>query len=128
MNTRLGILSRLFAKKAGTDSLGNQYFYRPKGKGRREKRWVVYKGMVEASKVPPVWHAWLHHVQNNLPTEADQYLYSWQQPPMPNLTGTPYAYQPIGQDQAVAKAMDDYQAWQPDSSNLTPENSITSQY
>lgn len=123
MNRRLGILSRFFAKKAGTDSLGNRYFYRSRGKGRREKRWVVYQGVVEASKVPPVWHAWLHHVQNNIPVQADQSLYPWQQPHRPNLTGTLYAYQPISCDQLAAKAMDDYQPWQPSS-----DNSLTSKH
>ncbi len=122
MNRRLGILSRFFGKKAGTDSLGNRYFYRSKGKGRGEKRWVVYQGIVEASKVPPVWHAWLHHVQNNIPVQADQSLYPWQQPHMPNLTGTLYAYQPINNHQSVAKAMDDYQPWQPSADNsITPK-------
>ena len=27
-----------------------------------ERRLVVYKGYVEASKVPQSWNAWLHHV------------------------------------------------------------------
>ena len=122
MNRRLGILSRFFGKKAGTDSLGNRYFYRSKGKGRGVKRGVVYQGIVEASKVPPVWHAWLHHVQNNIPVQADQSLYPWQQPHMPNLTGTLYAYQPINNHQSVAKAMDDYQPWQPSADNsITPK-------
>ena len=30
--------------------------------GRRRRRWVLYRrGPVEASRVPPEWHAWLHY-------------------------------------------------------------------
>ena len=33
----------------------------------RERRFVIYKGIVEASKVPQEWNAWLHHVTDELP-------------------------------------------------------------
>ena len=47
----------------GADKYGNRY-YRGRGRNRhnRERRWVVYKGRPEASKVPPEWHSWLHHM------------------------------------------------------------------
>ena len=49
----------------GADSYGNRYYRerngRPlrRGGGRfsREKRWVIYYGEPEGSKVPPEWHA-----------------------------------------------------------------------
>ena len=58
----------------GKDEFGNKYY---RGKGRklngRERRWVVYKGNVEASKVPPEWHAWLHFtVDEPLTVQAAQ--------------------------------------------------------
>ncbi len=59
--------TRLFTlfhgRSVGRDSAGNRY-YRSRGDTRwegRERRWVVYKGPVDASRVPPEWHAWLHH-------------------------------------------------------------------
>ncbi len=64
----------------GSDPFGNRY-YRDKsrkvltrGGGRfsREKRWVIYKGAAEASKVPPQWHAWLHHTVDELPKDFGQ--------------------------------------------------------
>ena len=49
----------------GTDQFGNRY-YREKtrralvkggGMPSRERRWVLYNGIAEASRVPPQWHA-----------------------------------------------------------------------
>ena len=52
----------LKGRKVGADEFGNRYYL---SKGRRlqgrERRWVLYKGPAEASKVPPEWHAWLNH-------------------------------------------------------------------
>ncbi|HYU11033.1 MAG TPA: NADH-ubiquinone oxidoreductase subunit NDUFA12 family protein, partial [Stellaceae bacterium] len=60
-------LTWLRGELVGTDPYGNRY-YRLKGDkpqrlggGRfsRERRWVIYNGEPEGSKVPPEWHAWL---------------------------------------------------------------------
>jgi NADH:ubiquinone oxidoreductase subunit len=57
---------RVFTKRngvvVGTDRYGNTY-YRMKttAPGQRERRWVMYVGEPEATKVPPEWHGWLHH-------------------------------------------------------------------
>jgi NADH:ubiquinone oxidoreductase subunit len=46
----------------GTDEFGNRYYRARKDKLQgRERRWVLYRGKPEASRVPPEWHAWLHH-------------------------------------------------------------------
>src|SRR3978361_1917042 len=53
----------------GTDQFGNRYFrekgvrVRVRGGGMpsRDRRWVLYNGAVEASRVPPSWHGWLPH-------------------------------------------------------------------
>lgn len=109
----------------GTDQYGNQYF-REKGqkalvKGggmeSRERRWVIYKGIAEASKVPPEWHGWLHHSQRLPPDEASvAERQPWQKEHLPNLTGTVYAYHPSGSVLAQgerARATGDYEAWTP---------------
>jgi NADH:ubiquinone oxidoreductase subunit len=110
----------------GTDEFGNQY-YREKGdrptvKGggmlSRERRWVIYNGEVEASRVPPEWHAWLHHtVETPPPSGAPKRRYPWQKPHQPNLTGTPLAYRPPGsllRGGRRARATGDYEPWTPE--------------
>ena len=42
-------------EEVGRDEQGNIY-YQAEG-GRR--RWVVYEGEAEASRIPPEWHGWL---------------------------------------------------------------------
>jgi len=119
------IMTWFRGEKVGTDRFGNRY-YRDKsraklekGGGRfsREKRWVLYKGEAEASRVPPEWHAWLHHTVDEVPLHADEKHYPWQKEHLPNLTGTRDAYRPPGSllrgghRQAAAS---DYEPWQPD--------------
>ena len=54
-----------FGELVGEDEQGNRYY---RTKGRKidptlgfERRWVVYNGYAEATRVPPSWHGWLHH-------------------------------------------------------------------
>ncbi len=102
----------------GEDEFGNRY-YREKGAptGRDGgKRWVIYKGEPEASKVPPQWHRWLHKTTDEVPAK-DLNLRPWQKPHLPNLTGTELAYRPPGHALAANKrdkATGDYEAWTPD--------------
>lgn len=122
LSTRL--LTWLTGEYVGTDSLGNRY-YREKGRrglrrggGRasREKRWVMYKGEPEASKVPPEWHAWLHYTTDAPLPEGRRFV--WQKPHLPNLTGTPQGYRPPGHDYSGGRrtrATGDYEAWTPNS-------------
>lgn len=79
----------------GTDQYSNKY-YRGRSRNRydRERRWVVYKGRPEASKVPPEWHAWLHHLSEQPLDESQRH--DWQKEHVPNLTGTRAAYHPPG--------------------------------
>jgi NADH:ubiquinone oxidoreductase subunit len=98
------LLTWFCGELVGTDGFGNRYYRergqraRPRGGGRasREKRWVMYKGEPEASKVPPEWHAWLHHTVDTVPDPAARPKYPWEKEHQPNLTGTPFAYHPPG--------------------------------
>jgi NADH:ubiquinone oxidoreductase subunit len=106
--------------QVGTDAFGNRYYRDKTGAtrcdGRREKRWVLYNGAAEASKVPAEWHGWLHHTVNTLPDPDAKPLRSWQKEHVPNLTGTPSAYRPPGHDFQGghrAKATGDYEPWIP---------------
>lgn len=99
----------MLSTKVGEDQYGNEYFlgFRKDYLGRH-KRYVIYKGIEESSKVPPVWHAWLHYAINELPDGINNY--QWQQDHKPNLTGTDYAFDP---SESESKKIDLYQRWQP---------------
>lgn len=112
----LKIYTWLKGEKVGEDIYGNRY-YRAKTekiKGQ-ERRWVLYKGLTEASKVPSLWHAWLHKTTNT-PPSGEEASFPWEQPHQPNLTGTTFAYHPAGHPLAEGKrpkATGDYEPWQP---------------
>jgi NADH:ubiquinone oxidoreductase subunit len=74
----------------GEDEQGNRY-YRDRA-GRR--RWVIYRGEAEPSRIPPGWHGWIHWRTDEVP--ASYKAHEWEKPHQPNLTGTPAAYRPPG--------------------------------
>jgi NADH:ubiquinone oxidoreductase subunit len=125
MGANLGtrIYCWLRGEQVGSDQFGNRY-YREKGGGkvhadslRKERRWVIYAGEVEASRVPAEWHAWLHHTTQDLPPEGGPAKRPWQKEHLPNLTGTAAAYRPPGhilQGGQRDKATGDYEPWVPD--------------
>ena len=97
----------LFSGKfAGSDSFGNKYYYNTKG-----KRWVIYKNNIEASKIPPEWHAWVHFITpNKLSNEKKEY--AWQKKHQENLTGTKDAHKPQGSLLSDSKKnMKKYETW-----------------
>ncbi len=102
----------------GADQFGNRYYRKTQRRlGMTEKRWVIYKGMDEASKVPPDWHAWLHHTTDAPPSESPLPRNEWQTEHQPNLTGTPAAYRQPGHALAEGKrdpATGDYEPWRPE--------------
>ncbi|HEX5183656.1 MAG TPA: NADH:ubiquinone oxidoreductase subunit NDUFA12 [Allosphingosinicella sp.] len=103
----------LSGRHVGTDSLGNRYFTSKKG-GRR---WVIYNGPNDASRIPPEWHGWIHHLIDGPPDEALPPAPKFLKAPTPNLTGTPLAYRPSGALERGAQraaASGDYEAWTPD--------------
>ena len=80
------------------------------------RRWVIYAGTVEASRVPPDWHGWLHHTVDEPPTAAAPKTKPWEARHKPNLTGTADAYRPDGSLWKGARrphATGDYEAWRP---------------
>jgi NADH:ubiquinone oxidoreductase subunit len=97
--------------KVGEDAEGN-VFYRTKDDSRR---WVIYNGEAEASRVSPEWHGWLHRTWDTPPTEAPLPHKPWEKPHLENLTGTPGAYVPPGSILRPNPApRRDYEAWQPE--------------
>jgi NADH:ubiquinone oxidoreductase subunit len=111
------LFTKMRGESVGTDAQGNRYFQDKRViEGRRRKRWVIYNGEAEASRVPPEWHIWLHYTTDTPPTVSKPIAQPWQKPHLPNLTGTPAAYHPPGS--AVIESRDgkpkpSYEAWRP---------------
>jgi NADH:ubiquinone oxidoreductase subunit len=101
----------------GSDEQGNRYYHEKKPvKGRKRRRWVMYNGVVEASRVPPDWHGWLHYTVDTPPPAGGLPRKSWQKPHLPNLTGTAAAYRPPGDilnPVPQAKPDSQYEPWRP---------------
>lgn len=98
-------------KFVGEDDQGNKY-YRNKDDS---KRWVIFNGMIEASRVPADWHGWLHHTFDNNPAENPLVQKSWGKPHQENLTSSDEAYHPPGSIFAKKpQVQHDYEAWQPE--------------
>lgn len=110
--------TRRHGGKVGADDWGNVYFEAKKADGTGlRRRWVIYKGSNDASRVPPEWHSWLHHQTADVPDKSLPPARSWQKEPVPNLTGTPQAYRPAGALEGRgprAASTGDYEAWSPD--------------
>lgn len=97
--------------RVGEDDQGNVYYQTADAK----RRWVIYKDEVEASKIAPDWHGWLHFTWDQPPTKAPLAHKAWELPHLENLTGTPAAYAPTGSiRRAEPVARRDYEAWQPE--------------
>ncbi len=109
----------------GEDEQGNRYYEQkklPEGRKTR-RRWVIFNGPVEASRVPAEWHAWLHHISDEPPTTAPLKRQPWEKDHEPNRTGTPQAYRPKGSlygDGERARTDGDYEAWDPDADAARP--------
>ena len=103
--------------RIGEDSLGNVYWAGGTDANGMTRRWVIYSGQNDASRVPPEWFLWLHHQIDAAPEECLPPPRIWEKPGEPNLTGTQLAYRPPGALEAGgrrAPATGDYEAWAPD--------------
>lgn len=97
--------------KVGEDAEGNAFYETRDGR----RRWVIYNGEAEASRVSADWHGWLHHTWKEPPNKAPLKHKPWEKPHQENLTGTMLAYVPPGsirRETPVARS--DYEAWQPE--------------
>ena len=124
---RNSLVTRLYTRRygiyVGEDQFGNQYYRNPKAHrapgllSSSEKRWVLYNGAPEASRVPPAWHAWLHHITDEPPTSGEMPdRQPWEKEHTPNRTMTAEAYRPPGhtlRGGKRAKGTGDYEPWLP---------------
>ncbi|WP_293451665.1 NADH:ubiquinone oxidoreductase subunit NDUFA12 [Planktotalea sp.] len=97
--------------RVGEDDQGNIYYEN----NEKTKRWVIFNGEIEASKVNPDWHGWLHHTWDEPPTKKPLVHKVWEKPHQENLTGTAAAYAPAGSIRRAQPAdRSDYDAWVPE--------------
>ena len=110
------LFTKMRGELVGSDEQGNRYFQDKRiAQGRRRKRWVMYNGEPEASRVPPDWHGWLHYTTDTPPPAGGLPRKPWQKDHLPNLSGTPLAYHPPGSAVVAsdAKPKPHYEAWRP---------------
>ena len=96
-----------FGKFAGKDNSGNKYYQNNKG-----KRWVIYNGEINASKIESDWYQWMHYQTNINPLKTKISKHPWQKPHSDNKTGTEKAYRP---NKITNKKKDfkKYESWKP---------------
>ncbi|SJZ57057.1 NADH:ubiquinone oxidoreductase subunit [Enhydrobacter aerosaccus] len=110
------LFTKMRGELVGTDAQGNRYYQdRRLIPGRRRKRWVIYNGVVEASRVPADWHGWLHYTTDSPPPAGGLPRKPWQKEHEWNLTGTGLAYRPPGSSLSTSgeKPKPAYEAWRP---------------
>tara|TARA_Y100000590_G_scaffold464941_1_gene635724 strand:- start:875 stop:1234 length:360 start_codon:yes stop_codon:yes gene_type:complete len=98
-----GIQTLFFGKLVGKDHLGNKYYESKTG-----RRWVIYNGEIEATKIPSEWYSWIHYTKNKIEKSQDLKKFKWQKPHQPNPTGTEKAYHPKKNNNEIKKK---YNTW-----------------
>ncbi len=114
IGTILGLRGKV---KVGEDHLGNVYYEGGKDVHGLPRRWVIYNGPNDTSRIPPEWFSWMHHQIDDVPSRALPPARAWQRPAQPNMTGTALAYRPPGALEKGghrAPATGDYEAWTPE--------------
>lgn len=105
------IFTARYGEKVGEDAEGNIY-YRNADDSRR---WVIYSGSNDATRVVADWYGWLHHTFPKPPTEEPIAHKVWEKPHQPNLTGSEGAFfRPGSLRRADVKPQADYEAWRPE--------------
>ena len=106
--------TRRFGTEVGRDEAGNVYYH---DKARPWRRWVIYNGANDGSRVPPDWQLWLRGTIDELPSEVLPPVRKFQQKPTPNLTGTMAAFRPdgaLGSGRIRPASTGDYEPWVPE--------------
>lgn len=108
------IVSRRRGREVGRDEAGNVYFEDRKDPARR---WVLYSGSNDGSRVPPDWQLWLRGSIEGLPSEVLPPVRKFQAKPTANLTGTMEAFRPggsLGAGGIRPASTGDYEPWTPE--------------
>ena len=103
------IYSFLNGYQVGKDKFGNLYMHNKND----TKRWVLYTGEVDSTKVPPEWNGWLRFTSNEIPTTKKKY--KWEKEHLKNQTGTKNSYYPSASvfRNPRSKKRAEYEQWSP---------------
>ena len=120
-NILLNIYTFFKGDFVGKDQDGNKFHKSNISYGvKKEKRWVIYKGDNDPTKIDPNWHAWLHHTTNDIPSKKTRKKFNWQKKITPNYTGTSKAYLQPGHmlnKEKKNKIIKNYESWKPNKEN-----------
>ena len=102
----------------GKDKDDNKYYKSNISHGiKKEKRWILYKKNDDPTNIDPDWHAWLHHIIDDVPDLKKNKNYFQQKKISPNPTGTEKAYLPVGHILNKKKKKNiqikNYDSWKP---------------
>lgn len=111
MNVIIIIFTLFFGKQVGKDHWGNRYYQSKGFLAFKAKRWVLFVGSKEPSKVPPHWDMWLKKIIDK-PINNPNKLF-WQKERLPNFTGTDLAHNPTKYNKTI-KSYNNYQPWNRD--------------
>jgi NADH:ubiquinone oxidoreductase subunit len=106
--------TRMHGEEVGRDQFGNLY---SQGKKDPARRWVIYDGSNDGSRVPPDWQLWLRGTIEGLPDKVLPPVRKFQKPPTANLTGTMQAFRPdgaLGSGKLRPASTGDYEPWIPE--------------
>jgi NADH:ubiquinone oxidoreductase subunit len=116
----MDLFTRRKGEKVGEDQDGNVYYRSRNGEKDRalghERRWVIYRGEAEASRVPSGWAGWLAFTHDTPPSAETYAPREWEIGHKPNMTGTAGAYRPKGSTLGGGRRQAsgaDYDAWSP---------------
>jgi NADH:ubiquinone oxidoreductase subunit len=117
MSLGTNLYTWFYGNLVGQDSFENKYYCNSKNFNDLEaKRWVIFQGEIEASKVPSHWHAWLHKTIEEPPLNYF-HKYEWQKNHEPNMTGTEQAYypssHPLSKSYNPDEVKNEYDSWSP---------------
>ncbi|MEO6225857.1 MAG: NADH:ubiquinone oxidoreductase subunit NDUFA12 [Sphingomicrobium sp.] len=108
------LFTRRFGNEVGRDAEGNVYFA---DKKRPDRRWVIYNGSNDGSRVPPDWQLWLRGTIGEVPGKELPPVRKFQQKPTANLTGTMARFRPdgaLGSGRIRPASTGDYEPWIPE--------------
>lgn len=108
MLNHLGLLfyTKLLGTLIGCDAFNNRYYQLKFS--TKEKRWVVYNGVNDPSKIDASWFSWLHFMTDTHPSKSHT---NWR----PNSTGTKFAQKMITSIENIPQtALNCYESWSPD--------------
>jgi NADH:ubiquinone oxidoreductase subunit len=101
------LFTTFFGSLVGKDEFGNKYY-----KNKNDsKRWVIYNGEVESSRIPPEWHLWIHKTSNSSPDKINFVNHSWIKNHHENYTGSDMAYSPLKKSKIKEET---YKKWHPE--------------